>query len=306
MSIRKSLDNSRNGRFDPRSYRHLLGPRYWPSWLSLLLLIILAWLPNRLRDLLALSLGGLLSLLPIPPRRIAYANLRCAFSDISPKECRRIYRRATSLVLSIMLSYAEPSVLPIALLKKRWVIHGKGHLDQAVASGRPIIFVAPHCIAIDRCGLYLSYLGLPMCTMMHSQRNPVYDWFLNRQRLRFGGTVYERSAGLRAILRELREGHHCFFLPDEDLGRGAAASSRFVPFLGIPKATVSSLPRLAKVGNALCIQLFSTYSFESASFEIHFSEPFDPYPTADLDADLRTMNGFIERELRRMPEQYMW
>ncbi|MCR5085673.1 MAG: hypothetical protein K6A65_09270 [Succinivibrionaceae bacterium] len=305
MSTEKSRGNLRNGRFDPQSYRRLLGPRYWLSWLSLLLLVILAYVPNRVRDLLALLLGSLLSLLPIPPRRIAYANLRCAFSDISPKECRRIYRRATSLVLSIMFSYAEPSVLPISWLKRRWIVHGKEHLERAISSGRPIIFVAPHCIAIDRCGLYLSYLGLPMCTMMHSQRNPVYDWFLNRQR-QLGATVYERSAGLRAILRELKAGHHCFFLPDEDLGRGAAASSRFVPFFGIPKATVSSLPRLAKMGNALCIQFFSSYSFSSASFEIHFSEPFDPYPTDDLDADLLTMNGFIERELRRMPEQYMW
>ena len=118
-----------------------------------------------------------------------------------------------------------------------------------------------------------------MCTMVHAQRNPVYDWFLNQQRLSFGGAVYERSSGLRTLIRELKNGRSCFFLPDEDLGRD---SSRFINFLGVPKATVSTLPKLAKVTDAVTMQLFSVYNLKTANFEVHFSEPFADFPSNDL------------------------
>lgn len=289
--------------FDPQSYKKLLKLRYMPAWLSLGLLALLAFIPNRLRDLLCIVLSYPAVMVPTRPRRIAYANLRTAFPDISAKECRRIVRRMMATGLTVFLAYAEPSVLPLALLRRRWKVVGGEYLQQAREQGQAIIFVAPHSLAIDRCGLYLSYAGLHMCTMVHQQKNPVYDWFLNAQRLRFGGAVYERSAGLRTIIRELKAGHSCFFLPDQDLGR---ENSRFVNFLGVPKATVTTLPKLAKAGNAAVMQLFSVYNFKTACFEVHFSPLFADYPSGDLQADLTYMNQVIEDMVRRYKEQYMW
>ncbi len=289
--------------FDKSGFRQLLKLKYLPTWFNLLLLVILAYVPNRLRDAFAWVISWPVSFLPLPLRRVTYANMRVAFSDMSARECRRLYQKCLTVNLAVMMAYAEPMVLPLWLLKRRWVIVGGEHLDLAVKNGRPIIFVAPHTCAIDRCGLYLSYHGLDMCTMVKQQRNPVYDWFLNVQRLRFGGAVYERSAGLRTIIRELRNGRSCFFLPDQDLG---PHNARFIPFLGVPKATLSTLPKLAKVGNAQVMQLFSVYNLKTACFEVHFSPLFENFPSADLDYDLRVMNEHIEAELLQHREQYMW
>ena len=258
--------------FDPKAWRLLIKPRYFFSWVSLGMLALLAFIPNRLRDALCIALSFVLTLIPTRPRRLAYANLRTAFPQYSAKECRRMFRRMTAVGLCVFAGYAEPSVLPRALLKRRWKVVGAEYLEKAKARGKAIIFVAPHALAIDRCGLYLSYSGIEMCTMVHQQRNPVYDWFLNAQRLRFGGAVYERSSGLRTLIRELRAGRSCFFLPDQDLGR---ANSLFCDFLGVPKATVTTLPKLAGVSKASVMQLFSVYNLKTACYEVHFSPIFE-------------------------------
>ena len=289
--------------FNPKAWRRLLKLRYLPAWLSLGLLGLLAFIPNRLRDVLCIALSYPAALVPTRPRRISYANLRTAFPELSAKECRRIFRCMVAVGLAVFVGYAEPSVLPTALLKRRWQVFGQEHLAKARARGKAIIFVAPHALAIDRCGLYLSWSGLEMCTMVHQQNNPVYDWFLNAQRLRFGGAVYERSSGLRTLIRELRAGRSCFFLPDQDLGR---ENSLFCNFFGVPKATVTTLPKLAAVSGASVLQLFSVYNFKTACYEVHFMPLSDAYPSGDLAADLNCMNQVIESAVRAHKEQYMW
>lgn len=289
--------------FDKKSYKDLISFKYLFSWFSLLILAFISYVPNRIRDLIAIFFAFIVFLIPSKPRRVAYANLRTAFPELSAKECRRISFKSIATGFCVTLAYGEPTFLPLWMLKRRWRVHGLEHLQKARDLGRPIIFLAPHTYAIDRCGLYLSYAGLHMCTMMKSQRNKVFDWFLNQQRLRFGGAVYERNAGLRTLIRELKQGHSCFFLPDEDLGD---KSSLFVDFLGVPKSTVSTLPKLAKVGHASVMQLFSTYNIKTACFEIYFSPVFENYPSDDLAFDLKVMNECIEQELRSHKEQYMW
>lgn len=299
----KNIEQNEQRAFNKEVYKDLLKLKYLPSWLVLGLLAICAYIPNRLRDLIAIVLASIIAFIPLKPRRIAYANMRTAFSDLSAKECRRLYFKSLAVGISVALSYGQPTFLPRFLLKRSWSVKGKEHLDYALSLNKPIIFVAPHTYAIDRCGLYLSYLGIPMCTMVHRQKNKVYDWFLNQQRLTFGGSVFERSAGLRTLIRELKAHHSCFFLPDEDLGE---QSSLFIDFLGVPKATVSTLPKLAKVSQATVMQLFSVYNFKTAKFEVHFSPVFENYPSDDLKRDLRYMNEQIELKLLQHKEQYMW
>lgn len=95
-----------------------------------------------------------------------------------------------------LLAYGEPFFLPKSMLMRRWNPVGKEYLDEAVKTGKPIIFMIPHTWTIDCCGLYLSAIRLPMTTMMHSSRNDLMDWYMNRLRLRFGERFL--SAALRS------------------------------------------------------------------------------------------------------------
>ena len=41
-------------------------------------------------------------------------------------------------------------------------------------------------------------------------------------------------------------------------------------------------------------------------YRLEIEAPFDPYPTADLVADVNQMNRMVEQQLGCFPEQYMW
>jgi Kdo2-lipid IVA lauroyltransferase/acyltransferase len=45
---------------------------------------------------------------------------------------------------------------------------------------------------------------------------------------------------------------------------------------------------------------------EGRGYVARFYPAWEDYPTADLEADVRRMNAFIEERVREMPEQYFW
>jgi len=281
----------------------LLHPRYWPTWLSIALLALLAWCPVRLRDAIAASFAGLVIKISGKQCYAARLNLQLCFPERSHEEREALLYRSICVGLKGFFALGEPTFLPSSWFLRRIKPNGWEHVEAAKASGKPIIFMIPHTWTIDACGLYFSGMGLQMCTMMHSARNPVYDWFLNRQRVRFGGKVYERSAGLKPIIKDMRNGYHFFYLPDQDHGHDA---SIFVPLFGVPKATLPALPKLTKLAGAVVLPVLATYNETTYQYELQIRPAMTPYPTTDLMADVSYMNSEIEMLLKKHPEQYMW
>lgn len=298
--------------FDPEEWKKLLGVKHWGSWLALGFLAICAYIPNRIRDALAWLLSWPLQHIDMRFKRIVFANLKTAFPEKSEADYHQLYRKILVQALVTAFSYGEPVFLPNFMLKRRWQVCNQEALDWALASKKPIIFCVPHTFALDRCGLYLSYSGLPMFAVVNDQDNPVFNWFLNYQRIVFGGTIHSRKAGFRSILKALKQGRHCYFLCDEDLG---PENAHFVKFFGVPKAMVGSLPRMAKVTGAVVLVLYCCYNLKSAKYELHFTAV-DNFPQSKagtashneqgLDEDLQRINNIFMQEIEKAPEQYMW
>jgi hypothetical protein len=93
----------------------------------------------------------------------------------------------------------------------------------------------------------------------------------------------------------MRSGASFFYLPDQDHGREA---SIFVPFFGHPKATLPALPKLVKLTGARAVPILACYDEEEGCYRLEIEPPFDPYPGADLVADVNQMNGMVEQQLR--------
>ncbi|OXS15529.1 lauroyl-Kdo(2)-lipid IV(A) myristoyltransferase [Zobellella denitrificans] len=285
--------------FKPR-YLH---PRYWPTWLAIAALWLLAWVPVRLRDRFAAAFAPLLVRFAKKQCYIARTNIGLCFPELPEAEREHMLRRSIEVGLMGFFGYGEWTARSKAYLQNRFRVRGQEHLDACLAAGDRIIFMIPHTWTIDAGGLYLNSFGLPMCTMMHSAKNELFDWFINRQRTRFGGLIYERNAGIKSIIKTLRDGNHFFYLPDQDHGREA---SLFVPFFGELKATLPALPKLVRLTGARVLPVLSVYNAEQHRYELIIRPPMAPYPTADLAADTRAMNAEIEALLADWPEQYMW
>ena len=297
------MSTPRDPVFDTRFCASFLHPRHWLTWLSLALLLVLAWFPVRMRDVLARSFAPVLIRFSKRQCNVARTNFQLCFPELDAAAQEALLKHSIEIGLQTFFAFAEATSLPTSWFMRRFKLQGWEHVEQALTTGKPIIFMIPHSWAIDLAGLYMTALGLPMCTMMHSAKNPVYDWFLNRQRVRFGGKVYERSAGLKPIIKDMRNGYHFFYLPDQDHGHDA---SIFVPLFGVPKATLPALPKLSKLAGAVVLPVLATYNETTYQYELQIRPTMAPYPTSDLLADVRYMNAEIEMLLKNHPEQYMW
>ena len=84
------------------------------------------------------------------------------------------------------------------------------------------------------------------------------------------------------------------------------ARALFAPFFGVSAATVSALPRLAKLTHAQIIPVVTRQLSWGRGYAVRFYPPWDNYPSGDLEADVARMNTFIEERIREMPAQYLW
>jgi KDO2-lipid IV(A) lauroyltransferase len=80
----------------------------------------------------------------------------------------------------------------------------------------------------------------------------------------------------------------------------------FVPFFGVPAATVPGLSRIAKLAGAKVLPCVTRMLPAGAGYVVRIEPPWEDFPTADVEADTRRMNAYIEKVVGEIPEQYLW
>lgn len=232
--------------------------------------------------------------------RVTRINLGLCFPQMSEEEkyamglkhFRMLGRNA--LELSIMVWGSEEELL--RLIK----VEGIEHL-KAMA-GRPVIALAPHFIGLNMGGIRVCYEYQGTASVYSRQKNPVLDKIFLRARLRFGAPhLVSRQEGLRSVVRVIKSGKPFYFLPDMDFGPRDAI---FSPFFGVPAATITTLPRLAKLTGAAVLPVVTRQVGDG--YVVRFYPEWKDFPSGDLAADVRRMNAFIEERVLEMPEQYFW
>ena len=214
--------------------------------------------------------------------------------DLGLRHFRMLGRNAVEL--SIMVWGSEKDLLALTR------IEGLEHLKAAADGGRPVIVFAPHFIGLNMGGIRVAYEYPGTSSIYSKQKNPILDRIFLRARTRFGNPqLVSRQEGLRSVIRTIRTGKPFYFLPDMDFGIRDAI---FAPFFGVPAATITALPRLAKLTGAAIVPVVTRQ--EGHSYLARCYPAWTDYPTGDVEADVRRMNAFIEERVREMPEQYFW
>ncbi len=260
---------------------------------------LLHWLPMPLLAGAGRGLGWLLYHLVRERRRITLTNLGLCFPQLSPAEKSALARRHFAYFGRNMLELGLwwwASAARIRRLVK--VTHGE---RLAACRGRPVIFFAPHFVGLDAGWMRLG-MDHAMVTIYARAKNRAFNAALRRGRLRFGKTtLFSRQEGVKSVIRPIREGRPFYYLPDMDYG---AKDAVFVPFFGVPAATITGLSRLAKLTGATVIPIITRMA--GNHYEIDIGEPWQNFPTDDPVADTRRMNAFLEMEILRSPAQYYW
>jgi len=265
------------------------------------LIRLLQFLPLVLLAPLGRGLGLVLYLLVRERRHVTLTNLRMCFPHWDEQRRRRTARRHFQAFGRSMLEHGILWWGSAQRVRKLVRIEGGEH---ALGDGRrPVIWLAPHFVGLDMGGIRLA-LDHRVASMYARQKNPVLDAAIFRGRTRFiEPALFSRQEGMRPVIRALRSRLPFYYLPDMDLGR---RDSIFVPFFGVPTATVTALPRLARVTQAQVVPVVTRQLPGGGGYVLRFFPPWTDFPTDDVEADTRRMNTFIEERVREMPEQYFW
>lgn len=280
-------------------------PQYWPIWLAILGLLVLAYIPYRFRDKLAACIGKAAYRFIKHKNNKQYirseTNLRYCFPDWSAEKRETVIEQMFVTVAQTMLGIGEIAVRSVSHIQKRSEFSNLSIIHEARAKGKNVILLVPHTWAIDASGIVLHTYGMPMVSMYHPHNNPLVDWLWNRTRERFGGKMHTRQNGIKPFLNDVRKGNLGYFLPDEDYGE---ALSVYVPFFATEKATLPGLAKMARVANAVVIPMFPRYDAEKGLYRIEILPEieFDESP----EQSARAMNRVIEYFVSKNPEQYVW
>jgi Kdo2-lipid IVA lauroyltransferase/acyltransferase len=268
------------------------------SWLGVAFLWLVHLLPSPAIAALGRAVGAVLY--RTGRGRVTDINLALCFPGMPQAERKALALRhfralgRNALEMSVMWFGSDARVLDMISIR------GRENLEALM--GKPVIMFAPHFIGLNMGGARIAQEFPGSASIYSRQKNPVVDALFLKGRLRFGApTLLSRQDGMLPIVRFLRTGRFLYFLPDMDFG---ARDALFVDFFGVKTATITAMPRLAKVAGAAVVPMV-TRQLERG-YELVVYPAFENYPSDDLEADVRRMNAFIEERAREMPEQYFW
>ncbi|MCW5576051.1 MAG: lipid A biosynthesis acyltransferase [Burkholderiales bacterium] len=269
--------------------------------LGLGLIWLLHWLPLSLLAPLGRAAGLLLHAFAAERRRVVMTNLALCFPELGDRGRRELAREHFAAFARSLLEHGILWWGSRERVLKLVRIEGIEHW-QAVRD-RPVIFLAPHFVGLDMGGIRIG-AEYRVVSVYSRQKNAAFDAVLYRGRTRFVmPALFSRQDGIRPVAKAIKSGLPFYYLPDMDFGE---RDSIFVPFFGVPAATITGLARIAALTGAVVVPAVTTQLPGSAGYVLRFHPAWENFPSGDLAADTRRMNAFIEERVREMPAQYYW
>ena len=290
--------------------RNLRAPKYWGAHLAAWLMKSMAGWSDGVRFQTGRGLAFLARRLAKRRMHIARTNLRLCFPDWSQEQVEQItqqqMRYFTQALVDRSLFWFGRKEALFSHIQTR----DEQYLHAALAQNRPMIILAPHFVGLDAGGVRFN-ADHPTVSMYQRQSNPVFDQLMLEGRNRSGQAyLYSRHDGVRKLIKLLRENIPLYYLPDMDFGRKDAI---FAPFFGQEAATLTALPKLANLTQALIVPCVTRIDPESMQrgktrYIMQYYPAWDGYPDSvgDEAQAVRFMNAFIEARISEDPAQYLW
>ena len=261
---------------------------------------VLAHVPLPALRALGWCLGQLLYVLAVPRRKVALRNLALCFPKATVAQRSRWARETFVVFCQTWLDRSWLWFAPREVVQRR--VRLQGALDELEGDAPTIIF-APHFYGMDAGGTALTlHTPRAFTSIFSTHPDPAVDAWFMAGRQRFGDVrMLNRADGVKPIISNLRKGGLLYLLSDMDFGPG---ESIFVPFYGVPTATVPSLPRFARLGRAKVIGMYTRLT--PTGYVAEITPAWEGYPSDDVEADTAQMNLRLQSYIDTMPGQYYW
>nr|WP_299240515.1 LpxL/LpxP family Kdo(2)-lipid IV(A) lauroyl/palmitoleoyl acyltransferase [uncultured Halomonas sp.] len=278
-----------------------MAPKYWPTWLSIGLMRLGAWLPWPLKLWVGKMIGLMAWRFAKRRRHITETNLRLAFPELDEGRHARLVRE-TFIANGIgILETATGWCRDPEHLRHRVTFQGERNMQQAMAQGKGALIIGIHFSTLDLGGA-LHSLFFPADVVYRPHDNPLFERFMTRARSRIFNQTIDRY-DLRGVVRRIKAGHAVWYSPDQDFGREASV---FAPFFGVEAATVKLTGKIAHMTGAPVMPLIFHRNPDNRTYTLEYLPALENFPTGNAIEDAARINAVIEAAIRRHPEQYLW
>lgn len=279
----------------------LLAPRYWPTWLGVALLRILVLLPFPAQLATGRLIGHLVRRFAARRRHIAQVNIELCFPELDAGARQQLLVENFASMGIALLEMGMSWWASEHRLRQIVRIDGLENLEDALRAGRGAILLSAHFTTMEIGGRLLS-MFTPFRVLYREHKNPVMEWIIRRGRDRFTqGTILRDD--LLAVRSCLRNNLPVWYAPDQDFGIGKGV---FVPFFGIPAATITATSRLARAGRTPVVPFTQTRLPGKRGYQLMLYPALENFPGDDVKQDTQHINELLEQLIRKQPEQYLW
>lgn len=286
----------------PTFNRALLAPRHWPAWLGVGVIKVIGRLPYAVQTAMGRVLGALAMRVDSARRPIAAANIALCFPELTPAQraalvdahLRDIGLMLVEFALGWMGTDAQIARLPLT-------VEGIEHLEGARAQGNGVLLVGGHFSHLELCARLVSQ-RIRIAGMYRRMDSEVFEWTVLRARLRYADAMFDKD-DIRGTVKYLRRGGTLWYAPDQDM---RSKDNVFVPFFGVPAATITATHHLARMSGAVVIPFFHRRLPDNGGYALRLGAPLEGVPSSDALDDTARVNVCIEQMVREAPEQYLW
>jgi KDO2-lipid IV(A) lauroyltransferase len=286
----------------PTFRRSLLSPRHWPAWIGVGVIRLIARLPYPVLMRLGRWLGGIAMRIDSARRPVAEANIALCFPELDARQQAELVdahlRDIGLMLVEFALGWMGSDE---AIAQLPFTIEGLEHLERARAEGRGVLLVGGHFSHLELCARLVSQ-RIRIAGMYRRMDSAVFEWAVLRARLHYAEAMFEKD-DIRGTVKYLRNGGTLWYAPDQDM---RSKDNVFVPFFGVPAATITATHHLARMGNAVVIPFFHRRLPGNAGYALRLGAPLEGVPSADVVEDTARVNTCIEQMVREAPEQYLW
>lgn len=286
----------------PRPLSGFWQPRYWPIWLVLVGMRLLAFCPYRMQLAVGRMLGRLAGLVLRKRRHIAATNLSLCFPQLDTAARKALLRRHFESLGMTLIEHGLGWWASTETVEKLVEVRGADHLRQAMTEGRGVVLVAGHFASLEVTGRAFRLLFPSVAALYRSSRNPFIDEILKRLRHKSVPLLIPKQ-NMRGMVRALRQGIPVWYAPDQSY-RGEM--SALLPFCGEPAMTNTALSDIVRIGKATVVPVVPRRLPDGRGYVLEIFPALENFPGESPEADALRVNALIEAQIREIPEQYYW
>jgi KDO2-lipid IV(A) lauroyltransferase len=265
------------------------------------LLCLCAWQPFRLRMAAGTVLGLGTWLFARERRYITEVNIRLCFPELDAEQQAALVKQAFIENGIGLIETASGWIRPASHFRHMSELRGGEHIAAALQQGRGVLLLGAHYSTLDFSANLLSTY-YPFAVTYRSHRNPLFDAFMLRGRLRNCNGVFDRK-DLRGAFRHLKQNKLLWYAPDQDYGPEQAV---YAPFFGQLAASITAGSRFAAFNGSPALVVSHRRDNATQRYILEALPIPASFPSGDDAADIALINRMLEQEIRKAPAQYLW